>query len=499
MSQKVLPVQQKAAANTQSVNMNRPQRAAAGTHEPQSPKAPAPRAASGTPHGHDLSRVPVRHSAPPAVQRKRLVGRAEDQYEQEADEVAEAVMRSHARPAPLAGRAPLTVPHPAQSANARPALAAPLKSVPPPALVPKQDDEARARRTSGSALPLAERRFFEERMGFDFGSVRIHTDALAVTASRDLQARAFTISNNISFNAGEYSTGTAEGRRLLAHELTHVVQQGAAGRARVASSDSEVGRVAGPFPRVSPMGTRGVVQRQEEKKEKKKAPPEPHPELAAAAEKLGADNKESYEKFQSGDRNWFFSPNGKLDGARRKPNGLDSFAQFEKLSKNNSSAARVITDLAGLDDTNISKADWQALKKAYGQWPSKMFAVFQAVEDRKGWTCNIFLGDSLFMAGKTKMRGGDKYYSAAEIRKYPKVFVEVPPESIQRGDIVSMHGGGHVEIVTKVIKRKTYADGFCSLGGGREGTIGEEKCDELSLFESDREIDSSDNKFFRVK
>jgi hypothetical protein len=65
-------------------------------------------------------------------------------------------------------------------------------------------------------------------MGADLSQVRVHTDANAVQLSRDLQARAFTTGPDIAFAAGEYQPGTNNGRRLLAHELTHVVQQGAA-------------------------------------------------------------------------------------------------------------------------------------------------------------------------------------------------------------------------------------------------------------------------------
>jgi hypothetical protein len=81
----------------------------------------------------------------------------------------------------------------------------------------------------GQALPKTERGFFEGRMGYDFSRVRVHTDANAVQTSRALQARAFTVGKHIAFNAGAYQPGTNAGRRLLGHELTHVVQQGVAG------------------------------------------------------------------------------------------------------------------------------------------------------------------------------------------------------------------------------------------------------------------------------
>ena len=82
---------------------------------------------------------------------------------------------------------------------------------------------------SGNLLPPAERKFFESRFGRDFGQVRVHTDRTAVGAAEALQARAFTVGRDIVFGDGEYHPGSAGGRKLLAHELAHVVQQAAAG------------------------------------------------------------------------------------------------------------------------------------------------------------------------------------------------------------------------------------------------------------------------------
>jgi peptidoglycan hydrolase-like protein with peptidoglycan-binding domain len=77
----------------------------------------------------------------------------------------------------------------------------------------------------GQPLPQGEREFFEPRFGFDFGRVRIHASEDAQAASEGLGARAFTRGDDIAFAAGQWSPRTAAGRRLLAHELSHVVQQ----------------------------------------------------------------------------------------------------------------------------------------------------------------------------------------------------------------------------------------------------------------------------------
>jgi hypothetical protein len=77
----------------------------------------------------------------------------------------------------------------------------------------------------GAPLPASERAFFEARFGRAFSNVRVPKDAAAGAAARSIDARAFTLGSDIAFASGEYAPGTAQGRRLLAHELTHVVQQ----------------------------------------------------------------------------------------------------------------------------------------------------------------------------------------------------------------------------------------------------------------------------------
>ena len=83
---------------------------------------------------------------------------------------------------------------------------------------------------SGSHLVATDRSLFESSFGFDFGHVRIHSDAAADSAARSIGARAFTSGSDIYFRSGEYSPSTGGGRQLLAHELTHVVQRGQGGR-----------------------------------------------------------------------------------------------------------------------------------------------------------------------------------------------------------------------------------------------------------------------------
>lgn len=82
-----------------------------------------------------------------------------------------------------------------------------------------------ALRGGGQPLPQSERAFFEPRFGADFSQVRVHTDSQANEMASTVNARAFTVRREVVFGAGQYQPSTSDGRRLLAHELTHVVQQ----------------------------------------------------------------------------------------------------------------------------------------------------------------------------------------------------------------------------------------------------------------------------------
>jgi hypothetical protein len=77
----------------------------------------------------------------------------------------------------------------------------------------------------GSPLPTELRSEMEGHLGADFSDVRVHDGAKAAESASAVQARAYTVGSDVVFNRGEYSPGTDDGRRTLAHELTHVVQQ----------------------------------------------------------------------------------------------------------------------------------------------------------------------------------------------------------------------------------------------------------------------------------
>ncbi len=140
------------------------------------------------------------------IQAKLKIDQPGDKYEQEADRVADLVMRSHEPTIhPKHQITPLVQRQAESSGVARGDLG--LKG-------------------TGQPLPAATRDHFEAHFGQNFGAVRVHSDASGADAARKLNARAFTLGRQVVFGAGEYTPATREGKRLLAHELVHVVQQG---------------------------------------------------------------------------------------------------------------------------------------------------------------------------------------------------------------------------------------------------------------------------------
>jgi hypothetical protein len=82
-------------------------------------------------------------------------------------------------------------------------------------------------RSSGQPLDIGTRSFMEPRFGHDFSNVRVHTDTRAAESARAVNALAYTVGSDVVFRPGQYAPATSEGRKLIAHELAHVVQQGA--------------------------------------------------------------------------------------------------------------------------------------------------------------------------------------------------------------------------------------------------------------------------------
>lgn len=150
------------------------------------------------------------------LQTKLKVGPPSDRYEEEADRVAGAIVG-------MPDATPLTGSDVAHSIPAVRRLAKSIVQDPPDASTGIDISEIRSEQ--GHAMPDPVRSYFEPRFGRNFGDVRLHTDARAAALSQSLHARAFTVGRDVFFGAGEYAPGTVDGKRLIAHELTHVLQQ----------------------------------------------------------------------------------------------------------------------------------------------------------------------------------------------------------------------------------------------------------------------------------
>lgn len=160
------------------------------------------------------------------VQPKLRINDSGDQYEQEADKVADTVMRMEVPFTP-------TRPLPITSVHRKCADC--------------EEEEKKAQRKennrsetnadhtlesyvanlngTGHSLSDEVRNFYEPRFGYDFSNVKVHTDSVAAKSAQSINALAYTSGDNIVFNAGQYSPNTDSGKKLLGHELTHVVQQ----------------------------------------------------------------------------------------------------------------------------------------------------------------------------------------------------------------------------------------------------------------------------------
>lgn len=167
------------------------------------PKVRAAAKASATPYGSADPQAMLRSlSRGPTLQRKLEVGSIDDPLERSADATADRVMRGP------------------DSENIEPGT---QRSGTPAGIAPESVHETL--RSPGQVLDRATRAWFEPRFGFDFSSVRLHTGEQAANSAREIGAQAYAAGEHVVFGRGAYTPGTSAGRRLLAHELTHVVQQ----------------------------------------------------------------------------------------------------------------------------------------------------------------------------------------------------------------------------------------------------------------------------------
>jgi hypothetical protein len=160
--------------------------------------------------GYDFRHIPIHPLAAGAIQTKLAINQPGDAYEQEADQVANQVLAAPVHPA-VRGAPPHLqrfVGQPTGQIDATPASV----------------DQTLA--SPGRPLDPALQHDMEQRFGHDFSRVRVHSGPAAAQSAQDVNAHAYTVGHDLVFGAGRFAPGTHAGRRLIAHELTHVVQQG---------------------------------------------------------------------------------------------------------------------------------------------------------------------------------------------------------------------------------------------------------------------------------
>lgn len=144
------------------------------------------------------------------LQRKLAIGRTNDPLETEADRIADRVLDNAA----VATTRPPQPPHVTAMASHGSMHMLPMSV-------------ERTLATAGTALPSALRQDMQQQFGHDFSQVRLHADPAAAQSAHELRAQAYTVGPHIVFGAGRLMPDTPGGKHLLAHELTHVLQQGA--------------------------------------------------------------------------------------------------------------------------------------------------------------------------------------------------------------------------------------------------------------------------------
>jgi len=175
--------------------------------------------------GHNFSLIPLHSPTGGAIQTKLAIDRPGDEYEQEADRVAEHVMHMpelHHTYTCSGGyhrcqKAPMGYEH--ERLQTSQGQANDVMGTTEPPIVHD------VLNSLGQPLDINTRAFMESRFGHDFSSVRVHTDAQAAESAQAVHASAYTVGQDVIFGAGRYAPDTAAGRGLIAHELTHTIQQ----------------------------------------------------------------------------------------------------------------------------------------------------------------------------------------------------------------------------------------------------------------------------------
>lgn len=202
---------------------------------------------------------PCGGGCPGCIQAKLKVSQPDDKYEQEADRIAEQVLRM---PSNQVSRKCTSCEMKEEDEEIK--IHRKADSVGGLGVSDNVANEINSIRGSGSPLDDSTRDFMESRFGFDFSKVRIHNDERAEKSAESVNALAYTVGPHVVFGGGQYAPTTDTGQRLMAHELTHVVQQTAAndsGSIPIGSPDSAAEREAATNGALIYTGNQSMVSR----------------------------------------------------------------------------------------------------------------------------------------------------------------------------------------------------------------------------------------------
>ena len=274
--------------------------------------------------------------------------------------------------------------------------------------------QIRSLKGGGRPLSQAERGFFEPRFGYDFSRVRIHSNGKAAELSRSLKARAFTHGRDIVLSEQQDPSGSRTGMALLAHELSHVVQQGAS-VSQSPETATTFKRGAGA-PNIAVMARAPSIQRQIRKVTRRRPDParvgRGRLRVVAAISRWSHPllNKAYHKRPGS-----FISANGKWPGARAQP---DIYRAW-KLHKTTGSKRTIGNAPWWMGDTvkrvigdgSIARGE-RLTGRNFEHFPSTEYWVPAKTPQN---TCNIFVFDVLYKTGHAIIRPDGRYPMPAHI------------------------------------------------------------------------------------
>lgn len=233
--------------------------------------------------------------------------------------------------------------------------------------------------------------------------------------------------------------------------------------------------------------------------------PLPHTQVVHAAIKLSGMEliMKSYIDLRAEISDFAFTTNSNLSQRVLKPSYFPSYQrEFVDYWKNKLTPQKksILCYLAQVTNNSVNERSFELIKNAYDKWPQNHYGLFYG--NAHSWSCNLFVGEALFLSGIHALTHDGKYFTANQICNGENRFAVIEKRDrnnkllVSEGDIACF-GNGHVEIVTKVNINAFADDDFCSRGAGRgDESEGEEKSEHY--YGSMREIDNCTITFVRV-